>query len=127
MVAPIREQAVFAGVLEKPHLLGAEPSARLEQVRPAGERPAERLYPPPPGDRRVVARTEYVGHQPTPERRGPRVLRILEQTAGEALVLGGSLVAEDPQAELKGLFVDDEMRKHSARKHVVADIELRVY
>jgi len=74
----------------------------------------------------VVARAQHGRDLPAPVLGGPRVLRLLEQAAGEGLVLGGRLVAEHAGDEPGDGFDDDERRGLPSGEDVVADGELVV-
>ena len=79
-----------------------------EQVRPQAPGAFERLRPAPGGDGAVVAAAQDLGDVPAPKARRPRVLRVLEEAAREALLLEGGSVADDARNEAGDGLEDDE-------------------
>src|SRR5215204_2830218 len=60
-------------------LLGGQPAAGVDEVRPRRHRPVEHLRPAPAGDASVVTTAQDLGHRPAPEVRRPGVLGLLQQ------------------------------------------------
>ena len=113
-------------LVEQLGLLAARLAAAVEEVRPSLEGPPQRLAEPPAADLLVVARDEDGRHGLAAlERRGSRVLRVLEQ-AGRERLLGGRRLVDGAGQQPQDGVEDDERRRLAAGQHVVADRELEV-
>ncbi len=88
--------------------------------------PPERHGPPPPRDAAVIAAAQDLGDLPAPEVCGPRVLRVLEDTGREALVVPRGLVSHHPGYEPGDRLHDDARSRLPAREHVVTYRDLAV-
>src|SRR5579875_479187 len=117
----------IAVLREEAHLVLAEAAARLDEVGTALEGARQGHGAPPGRDPAVVAAAQHLGNLEASEARRPRVLGVLEQAGGEALLARRRLVAEHPGNEPGHRLEDDEGRELATGEHVVTDGELAVH
>src|ERR1043165_2712544 len=98
---------------------------RVQQVGSARQRALERLALPPPLDVPMVPRQQHVGHPellpflPAADRRGPRVLRQVQQSARERIFRHRPLVADDARHEPRDRIENHQRRQLAARYDVI--------
>ena len=116
------------GTLPTAPLVRAQATARPRPGR-AGARSVRcsAWAAPPAGDAAVVAAAQHLGHAPAAERRGPGVLRLLEQPAGAEALGHRALVVAHRARQQPGDRLDHQACGHlAAREHDVADAQLAV-
>src|SRR5262245_13438028 len=104
-------------------VLGAERHTG-EEIGPAGERHLERLLPAPARDGGMVTAEENVRDSHAAKVLRARVLRMLEQTVGEGIVLRRARVPERAGEQPNDGVDHHERGELAAAEHVVADREL---
>ena len=91
------------------------------------ERAAQRLGVPPAGHPGVVTRAQNLGDVPVPKRRRTGVVRVLQESVGEGLVVAGLLVAHHAGDQAAYRFQDHHGRHLATVENVVADRQLTVH
>src|SRR5215471_19971982 len=82
-----------------PFLLFRREIRRLQEIPPPLPRPPHGYDLLPPLDPRVISRAQDLWHRLPLEHLGPRVLRVLEKSAGEGIPRRSSRVAQHSRSE----------------------------
>src|SRR3984885_6114723 len=101
-----------AQVLQRTLGLARERRAR-QHVGPACARALYRARQAPAADRRVIARQQHGGHRAALENFRPRVVRPLEQSVRERVLLARALIPERPRQQPRQR-IDDQQRRQLA-------------
>src|SRR4051794_6300716 len=97
---------------------------RSEQIRPVALRFLPSGVTPPALDRRMVAGEEHLRNRHSTHDLWARVMRMIEQTILEGVVLHRVLTSDDAGNEPRHRLEHDESGNLSAREHVIADRDL---
>src|SRR5215471_18516757 len=109
-----------------PFLLFRREIRRLQEIPPPLPRPPYGHYLLPPLDPRVIPRPQDLRHHLPLEHLGARVLRVLEESAGERVPRRSCRVAQDSRPEPYHCLRHRDGRHLAAGEDVVADGELLV-
>src|ERR1700733_10280632 len=112
-------------LLQRALRLARERRAR-QQVGPAYARTLYRARQAPAADRRVITRQQHGGHRAALEKFRPRIVRPLEQSLRERVLLARALIPERSRQQPRQRIDDQQRRQFPAGEHVVAHRHLAV-